>query len=171
MTDTDSVLFKCETEDIYQDILYDDVFMNKMDTGNLRVPELINNGIEYNNYDMRNSLNLMKCEENNGRNLWTIKQFVGLKSKMYAYEKYKAFENEKKQDNRAKGLSKTISKTLNFDEYKDVLIQEGIRDFNITNFRTYNQQLYTVEQNKIGLNCYDDKRYLADSIHSLPFGY
>jgi len=38
--------------------------------------------------------------------------------------------------------------------------------------RSFNHELYTITLNKIGLSCYDDKRYiLEDGVTSLAYGH
>lgn len=40
MTDTDSFIFKCETEDIYQDIVNNEVYMKKVESEKLNLIKL-----------------------------------------------------------------------------------------------------------------------------------
>lgn len=39
------------------------------------------------------------------------------------------------------------------------------------NIRSYNHELKSIEQTKIGLNSFDDKRYLIDKINTLAHGH
>lgn len=78
MTDTDSFIFKCETDDVYADIANNDEWLNKVDTGNLNVMPLLKRNLYFMNSGNTGALNLMKFEENDGVDLYSIKEFVGI---------------------------------------------------------------------------------------------
>ena len=82
-----------------------------------------------------------------------------------------------------KGISKKHN-DLHFQRYKDVLDVflktrrddelEGkyIDKANNVDFRVYDQDMVTYEQNKLALSAYYDKRYvLADGIHTRPLDF
>lgn len=175
MTDTDSFIFECSTKDFYRDISENEEWMKRVDTGNINSIELIKKGIIYNNTDQTGSLNLIKMEENENNQLFSIKEFVGIKPKMYAYTKVKVGDGTiVKMDSRVKGLNTDIRKTFGFDVYKNVLLN-GTSDIDgrctVRNFRTINMQLYTMECNKSVFTSFDNKRYYVDNINSKPYGW
>nr|XP_018912649.1 PREDICTED: uncharacterized protein LOC109040960 [Bemisia tabaci] len=149
-TDTDSLIVFIETEDVYEDIkesieYYDtsDYKLEGMPCKNKKVPGVFKD--EY--------LGI------------PIREFVGLRSKMYAL---RTDANEKKV---GKGINKSNLEKKRFLEYKDVLFNEKLTKETIHNIVSDRLQLYTSENVKVGLSPYDDKRYLVDSINTLPFGY
>ena len=149
-TDTDSLIVYIETEDVYEDMKdsiehYDtsDYKLEGMPWKNKKVPGLFKD--EY--------LGI------------PIREFVGLRSKMYAL---RTDASEKKV---GKGIPKVNLEKKRFMEYKDVLFNEKVTKETIHNIVSSRLQLYTSKNIKIGLSPYDDKRYLVDNINTLPFGY
>lgn len=170
MTDTDSLLYSVETDDIFND-LANGICKNWIDGSNLNIKELEKYDIEGKNC-RPGTLNKLKFEEQNGKNLYTITRFVGLKAKCYAYEKEKYIDKTKKYDNRCKGVMKEVSKTMNFDLYKNFV--DGERDkaiYDIYHIRSFNQSMFTCKESKIGLSFLDDKRYFINNYVTVPYGY
>ena len=66
-----------------------------------------------------------------------IKEFVGLKPKMYSY-----LINDNSEDKKAKDVNRNVVATISDNEYEDVLLNKK----------------GTCEINKISLSCFDDKR-------------
>lgn len=103
-------------------------------------------------------------DENNGR---IMKQFVGLRAKLYAID----VEGQPAKK-KAKGVTKASLKEITFDDYMECLNEC------ITNTRPQNRihhdrfQVYTMKQAKIALSWADDKRQLLPGTHeTLPWGY
>jgi len=96
-----------------------------------------------------------------------IKEFVGLRSKLYCY----SFGN--KIDKKAKGVKKTvIEKSIGIEDYKDALFNRKTIMRKMNTITSINHELYTNEINKIALNGDDDKRYiLEDNINTLALGH
>ena len=95
-----------------------------------------------------------------------ITEFVALSPKSYCY-KY-CLEEVKK----AKGVSLAISdKTMDFADYKRVLDSNQIQTRTIYGIRSFNQQLYTIVEDKVVLSSFYDKFKMLDSINCEPFGY
>ncbi|UYV77988.1 hypothetical protein LAZ67_15003107 [Cordylochernes scorpioides] len=94
-------------------------------------------------------------------------EFVGLKAKMYSYRVLGGDEK-----NIGKGVKKHILKNeLAFQNYKDTL-ETHKRHFLTQNLiQSRKHTLYTIEQTKLGLNAFDDKRHLLDDINSLAHGH
>ena len=145
-TDTDSFLYEIQTEDFYKDISGD--VYNKFDTSDYpeNHPSGIPTGIN------KKVLGMFK-DEVSGKN---IKEFVGLRSKLYSFIMEKGKENK-----RCKGVKKqVVEKSITHEDYKTCLKtgKEQLRKQNI--IRSYEHEVYTEEVNKIALSAADDKRYL-----------
>ena len=157
-TDTDSFLYEIQTEDFYNDISGD--VKNRFDTSDYPEghPSGIPTGIN------KKVLGMFK-DEAAGKN---IKEFVGLRSKLYSYKM-----EEGKENKRCKGIKKAVvERTIRHEDYKKCLEtgKEQLRRQNI--IRSYEHVLYTEEVNKVALSAADDKRYLLnDSFDTLAWGH
>ena len=158
-TDTDSFIYEIQTEDFYKDISGD--VKDRFDTSDYPKeghPSGIETGIN-------NKVVGMFKDETKGRN---IKEFVGLRSKLYSYKMEEGEENK-----RCKGIKKAVvQKSITHEDYKTCLEtgKEQLRRQNI--IRSYEHELYTEEINKIALSSKDDKRYLLkDSFDTLAWGH
>ena len=157
-TDTDSFLFEIQTEDFYKDISED--VKDRFDTSDYpeNHPSGIPTGIN------KKVLGMFK-DEAAGK---VIKEFVGLRAKLYSYKM-----DEGKENKRCKGIKKAVvEKSITHEDYKTCLTtgKEQLRRQNI--IRSYEHVLYTEEVNKIALSAADDKRYLLkDSYDTLAWGH
>ena len=157
-TDTDSFLFEIQTKDFYNDIAED--VKDRFDTSDYpkNHPSGIPTGIN------KKVLGMFK-DEAAGK---VIKEFVGLRAKLYSYKM-----DEGKENKRCKGIKKAVvKKSITHEDYKTCLTtgKEQLRRQNI--IRSYDHVLYTEEVNKIALSAADDKRYLLkDSFHTLAWGH
>ena len=157
-TDTDSFLYEIQTEDFYKDISGD--VCDRFDTSNYPKdhPSGIPTGIN------KKVLGMFK-DEAAGK---PIKEFVGLRAKLYSYKM-----DEGKENKRCKGIKKAVvEKSISHENYKTCLTtgEEQLRRQHI--IRSYNHELYTEEVNKIALSAADDKRYLLkDSYDTLAWGH
>ena len=157
-TDTDSFLYEIQTEDFYKDISGD--VRDRFDTSDYPknhasgIPTGINKKV----------LGMFK-DEAAGKN---IKEFVGLRAKLYSYKMEEGKENKK-----CKGIKKAVvEKSIRHEDYKTCLEtgKEQLRRQNI--IRSYEHTLYTEEVNKVALSAADDKRYLLrDSFDTLAWGH
>ena len=99
-------------------------------------------------------------------NVRLIREFVGLRSKMYALR----FEDDKGEVKIAKGVKKpVIQNDLRFVDYVDCLCQSSTLEHAFRSIRV-RHDVFTFHQQKKTLSSFDDKRYLEDSIHSVPYG-
>ena len=157
-TDTDSFIYEIQTEDFYKDISGD--VKDRFDTSDYpkNHPSGIPTGIN------KKVLGMFK-DEAAGKN---IKEFVGLRSKLYSYKM-----EEGKENKRCKGVKKAVvEKSISHEDYKTCLEtgKEQLRKQNI--IRSYEHEVYTEEVNKIALSSADDKRYiLKDSFDTLAWGH
>ena len=157
-TDTDSFLYEIQTEDFYKDIAGD--VKDRFDTSDYPEghPSGIPTGIN------KKVLGKFK-DEAAGK---VIKEFVGLRAKLYSYKM-----DEGKENKRCKGIKKAVvEKSIRHEDYKTCLTtgKEQLRRQNI--IRSYEHELYTEEVNKVALSAADDKRYLLkDSYDTLAWGH
>ena len=157
-TDTDSLMYEIETEDFYKDISGD--VKDRFDTSDYpeNHPSGIPTGIN------KKVLGMFK-DEAAGK---IIKEFVGLRAKLYSYKMDEGEESKK-----CKGVKKqVVEKSITHEDYKTCLLtgKEQLRKQNI--IRSYNHEVYTEEVNKVALSAEDDKRYiLDDGIHTLAWGH
>ena len=147
MTDMESPL-PLHNDDIYQDMM---VSMDLFDTSDY--PE---NHALHSTHNKK-ALGKMK-DEVNGQ---PIREFVGLRSKMYS------FSCKTKEEKHAKGVSKvTVKKDLKHEHYKLVLSEEINRVSSMISLRSHRHKCFCKNINKTGLCAFDDKRYLLNSVES-----
>ena len=157
-TDTDSLMYEIETEDFYKDISGD--VKNRFDTSDYpeNHPSKIPTGIN------KKMLGMFK-DEAAGK---IIKEFVGLRAKLYSFKMDEGGESKK-----CKGVKKqVVENSITHEDYKTCLRtgKEQLRKQNI--LRSYDHEVYTEEVNKIALSAQDDKRYiLNDGVHTLAWGH
>ena len=157
-TDTDSFLYEIQTEDFYKDISGD--VRDRFDTSEYKEghPSGIPTGIN------KKVLGMFK-DEAAGK---VIKEFVGLRAKLYSFKTEEGEENKK-----CKGIKKAVvAKSIRHENYKTCL-QNGKEQLRRqTIIRSYEHELYLEEVNKIALSAADDKRYLLkDSFDTLAWGH
>ncbi len=153
-TDTDSLCYNVQTEDIYQDWKENKEYF-----------DFSNYDVNHNLFNTDNKKVIGKMKDETAG--IPIKEFVGLQSKMYSMT---YGDIEKKT---AKGISKvTIAKDLRHQQYKDCLFQDNLNYAQNRSIRSYDHQLFTIKLNKIGLSPYDDKRYvLENGIDTVAHGH
>ena len=154
-TDTDSLTYEIEAEDVYRD------FWNDKDRfDNSDYPE----NSPY--FDKTNKKVIGKFKDEAAG--ITITEFVGLRSKMYSYIK-----DNQKGGKTAKGIKKNIIKNnIKHEVYKEVLFNNKQIHHTMKTIRSINHQLGSYELNKVSLSCFDDKRYIAnDGIKSYAYGH
>ena len=157
-TDTDSLMYEIETEDFYKDISGD--VKDRFDTSDY--PENHPSGIPTG--ENKKVLGMMK-DEAAGK---IIKEFVGLRSKLYSFVMDDGGEIKK-----CKGIKKqVVESSIRHEHYKTCLTtgKELLRKQNI--LRSYEHEVYTEEVNKVALSALDDKRHiLSDGMDTLALGH
>ena len=145
-TDTDSLTYEIEADDVYLD------FWNDKDRfDNSDYPE----SSPY--FDKMNKKVIGKFkDEVSGI---PIIEFVGLRSKMYSYIK----DNDE-GGKTAKGIKKiVIKKDITHENYKQTLFNNEQMHHTMKTIRSNNHQLGSYELNKVSLSCFDDKRYIHNN--------
>ena len=153
-TDTDSFVIHVETDDLYKDLKQ---INNHMDFSDY--PE------QHDNFDLSNKKVLGKFkDEVNGK---IIKEFIGLKPKMYAMD----IQHDKEQK-KAKGVPKNIvKKEMNFNMYKKTLYENCNEKVKFNSIRSYQHKLFSITCSKTGLSNFENKRYYVSNELSYPHGH
>ena len=154
-TDTDSLTYEIEAEDVYEDLWKDkDLFDNS------------DYPIDSPYFCKKNKKVIGKFKDE-AKGV-PINEFVGLRSKMYSYIK-----DNQEEERTAKGIKKNVIKqNLKHQDYKETLFNMKQMHHKMKTIRSQNHQLGSYEINKVSLSCYDDKRYiLEDGIHSYAYGH
>ena len=158
MTDTDSLVYFIETEDFYKDISPD--VRDKFDTSNFpkKHPSGIETGVN------KKVINMFKDEAGG----MIIKEFVGLRAKLYAYLMEYGEEIKK-----CKGMKKAvIKKKIIFNHYKDCLFtgEKQYRKMNVIGSKKH--EVFSLTVNKIALSSDDDKRIICENkMDTLAYGH
>lgn len=153
-TDTDSLVYKIQTEDLFNDMLED---QHKFDFSGYSHDHIC--------YSTENKKVIGKMkDELNGV---LMREFVGLRAKMYSLE----YDN--KSMKKAKGVKKyVIKKNINHADYRSSLFNSEEYLHQMNSIRSMKHILYSLRQNKRTLSAYDDKRFiLGDGISTLPYGH
>ena len=149
--DCDSLVLSIETQNINNELKnLEDLF----DFSNLnKNHELFSN---------KNKKVVVKFKIETPENIW-IDEFVALRSKCYAFK----CGNDSK--NKLKGISKSQSKNIKFEEYKICLDGEELENECVNYIlKSINHDMYMQGIKKTTLNIFDDKRCYINNIESKP---
>ena len=145
MTDTDSLCYEVQTEDLYKN-MHEDAYY--FDTSNYAPDHPL--------YSRVNMKVLGKMKDEYGG--VPVEEYVGLRPKMYSMV---ADGGEEKKT--AKGVSKIVTKKrLRHSQYRDCLFDSKVTFAEMKQIRSFHHQLYSINLKKIGLSPYDDKRFVSD---------
>eukprot|EP00438_Fugacium_kawagutii_P002275 Skav227368 [mRNA] locus=scaffold2373:95507:96952:+ [translate_table: standard] len=154
-TDTDSYVLQTYTDDIFEDFkeLREHMDFSSYDKN-------------HPNYDPCNKKVIGKFkDECDGK---IIVDFLALRPKMYCYKLY----NEVVEEKKAKGVPKAkVKKELNMKDYENALHLKELKAVNFNAIRSKNHQIYSINQSKVGLSSYDNKRYWLNDYNSVPYGH
>ncbi|XP_029673716.1 uncharacterized protein LOC115241896 [Formica exsecta] len=155
-TDTDSLIYHIECEDVYENM--------KRDIARFVTSDYPANNAYGIPLENKKVPGLMK-DENNGA---IMTEFVGLRAKMYALR-----VDSKKDTKKVKGVkSNVVARTITFDDYTRCLRDEIEMTRQQSCIRSKLHEVYTISETKIALSPYDDKRYIVpDSTDTLPWGH
>ena len=150
--DCDSFVLSIETENIINDLKN---LENLFDFSNLdKNHELFSN---------KNKKVVGKFKIETPKNIW-VDEFVALRSKCYAFK----CNNDSK--NKLKGISKSYSKNIKFDEYYNCLFgKEYQRECDNYILRSINHDMILQKVKKSTLSIFDDKRCYINNIESNPW--
>jgi len=164
LSDTDSLVFKVYTEDVYHDLVDMKELMDMS-------PYSIRSGL----HDPTNKKVVGKMSDEMPDRV--ISEVIALKPKMYAIRAQGHYETPFAGDimetsKTAKGVPKAAKKKMNFDDYRHVLETSTVNTVTFKSIRGVKHENQTLEFKKRGLSALDDKRYiLPDGINSLSYGH
>ncbi|VEN53641.1 unnamed protein product [Callosobruchus maculatus] len=155
--DTDSFFYQITCDDVYQEVIKQDI--ERFDTSDYPVDNVYNIPLVN-----KKVPGLMK-DEANGQ---IISHFVGLRSKMYAYKVLNG-----KVVKKSKGIKyKVVKNKITFEDYVNCLKEYKEKSTTQRSIISYAHEVFSVEQSKIALSPFDDKRYLLpNSYDTLPWGH
>ena len=155
-TDTDSLCYHIETDDLYKDTMND---KGRFDLSNYPKEHLL--------YDKTNAKVINKFKDETAGN--PIKEFIGIASKIYSF-----ITGDNKEKQTLKGVKKSCVKNhINHQNYVDCIDNISKRqDAKFQSFKSIAHTIYTYTMNKTSLQNYDNKRYiLNDGITTLAHGH
>lgn len=155
-TDTDSLFYEIQTDDFYEDMRRE---LDRFDTSNYDPSHPC--------YSTKNKQVLGKMKDETAG--VPVKEFVGLKSKMYS-----VLVGDGTNIKKAKGIGKSfVKKSISHQDYKDALFSKAPQiKATWTSIKSEAHQLSTVKITKNSLCPYDDKRFvLEDGISTLAHGH
>lgn len=155
-TDTDSFVLEVKTDDFYADMKHN---LERYDTSDY--PE--NNIFQMPRVNKKIP-GLFKDELNSE----IVTAFVGLRSKMYCVKTGRIDKMKK-----AKGVKKCVLKReICFDDYVNCLRNSSVIVKKQNSFRTKLHNMFTIQQSKVALSPFDDKRHiLENNIDTLAHGH
>lgn len=159
-TDTDSLCYSIETEDVYKDIGEDAHLFDFSDyPANHPLHSNVNKKV----------IGKMKDETSGVAPV----QFIGLRSKMYSLQTVPDIAGRGEAKKTAKGIKQyVVKKSLSHEDYCNVLLGQRAETVSMNLLRSEKHQIYLVSQTKVGLSAFDDKRFLLpDGVTSLAYGH
>jgi len=140
-TDTDSLIYNIECDDMY-DIMKRDIANNKFDTSDYPIDNAY--GIPLVNKKVPG---LIK-DENNGA---IMTEFIGLRAKIYALR-----IDDKKNTKKVKGIKRcsVVARTI-------TITRGACKTESQSCIRSKLHEVYTISETKIALSPYNDKRYIV----------
>ena len=165
-TDTDSLLYEIQTEDIYEDML-----------ANSDWYDFSEYPFEHSNYDPKNKKIIGKMKDE--LQSMIITEFIGLRPKCYSIQSIGSVKDNVIQDMdlhhscTAKGVKKDVKKEhLRHEHYKDSLF--NLRSISVKQniIKSKKHEIGTYHITKVALSAFDTKRWIeADNIHTLAHGH
>ena len=152
--DCDSFVLSIETENIINDLKnLEDLFdFSNLDENH----ELFSN---------KNKKFVGKFKIETPKNIW-IDEFIALRSKMYVFK----CEDREEDKSKLKGISKSQSKNIKFEEYKICLEGEELENECVNYIlKSSNHDMYMQGIKKTALSIFDDKRCYINNIESIPW--
>jgi hypothetical protein len=153
LTDTDSFIYLIFTNDVYSDMLE---HIDWFDTSDYPVDDPL--------FSMTNHKVLGKMKDEKAG--YFIRQFVGLRSKVYS------IVGTCKDLRRAKGVvRRTVQNTLRHEDYMAVLFGPAEITVPQRQIRSKRHHVASIEQSKLALSPIDNKRYcLPNGVETLAWG-
>ena len=147
-TDTNSLIYKIKSENVYKDFFKLKDFF-----------DFSNYSKDSKFFDNTNKEVIGKMKDEYGGAI--TDEFVGLKSKMYSIKNINGSESS---------TAKGVSIATEFNEFKNVLFNKKIISHKMKRIQAKKHKIGTYEIDKISLSCFDDKRFvLDDGVHTSSY--
>ena len=151
--DTDSLLYRIETDDLYRDM---ESFKSLLDLSDYppdhKLYDPTNKKVPLTMKDELNSEVMLEC--------------TCLRSKLYSIK----FQSGVKQS--AKGVQKSVKKSLHHDLFTEVLSSKRSVEKLMTQIQSKQHQLLVTQVKKKALSAFDDKRFILDcGVQSSAYGH
>ena len=153
-TDTDSLAYEVKTDDIFKDF---ENFKDIMDFSDYPKDHFL--------YSEKNKKKI-GCMKDEG-NSKIFSHFIGLAPKLYS------FIGKDINKNAVKGVNKAyVKKKLRHELFQQSLHNQRSVRADVTSIRSFKHKLYTIRQKKVGLRCFDSKKYILPSgVNTLSFNH
>ena len=179
-TDTDSLCYHIETEDVYKDMLDDKDLYDFADFPKHHFLHDKTNAkvLGKFKYECIEKVKIDITGETREVNVLSqITEFAGLRAKSYAFEKeiifteLKEYERNEfsspekllRQVKKAKGVKKNCVKTkIKVENYRNCIFNNVEVKVAFNSIRSFNHKLVTMQSTKVALCAYDDKRWVWD---------
>jgi len=160
-TDTDSFCYYIKTDDLYKDMTE---FSYVLDTSSY--PPDSEHAALRQLHSSQNAKVLGKYKDECSGT--APLEFVGLRSKMYSL-----LVSRRQTKLTAKGVKKSyVNKHVTHMQFLHTLKNKSCTNAKFLSFRSRNHTISTIENSKICLSAYDDKRYILENgIDSLAYGH
>ena len=178
-TDTDSLMYHVQTDDLYQDVKNDTELYQNMSNGTSETLMTKLDCSEYPRdhilYDTTNQKTVGKLKDETHGDI--ITEFVGLRAKMYSFTTLNDHDTAKViEHKKAKGIKRSIVQRRIRHQHFVECINPGVNthkshEVTVTSLQSTQHQVYTTVVKRKGLCAYDDKRYQVDGISTLAFGH
>ena len=152
--DTDGMFLSMKTKDIIKDLK------------NLeKIFDFSNIDKNHELYSEENKKVIGKFKIETPKNIW-IDEVVCLRSKAYSFK----CKDNNEDKNKIKGISKSQSKHIKFEEYYNCLFGKGYqKECNIYIIRSINHEMVLQEVKKSTLSIFDNKRCYINETESIPW--
>ena len=153
-TDTDSLCYEIETDDVYRDMMTQ---IDLYDTADYPKDHFL--------HSSKNSKVIGKFkDECSGK---APLEFVGLSAKMYSLRLA-----DEKQKSAVKGVKTSYARRhLDHETFVDCFNSQLTHGVEFRRISSTAHKVTTVTMQKVGLSPYDDKRYIVDGAKSLAYGH
>ena len=154
-SDTDSFIINIQTEDIEKEIKGH--LAPHLDLSNFPPTHHLYSNLH------KGELGRLKIETQHNH----ITEFVGLKPKMYSYKT----TADNRPNNTLKGIPHYRRKDLTFEQYLTCLTEGTHVKTDIARFQFLKQNMTLLQQTKVALSSYEDKRFYFDNMSSVGYGH
>ena len=138
-------MYEIKMKDVYEDFSKDKIIF-----------DFSNYSAELKYYNDSNKLVVGEIKDETGG--VAIKEFIGLKPKIYSF-----LVDDSNEHRKAKGINKNVVETISHNEYKNVLLNKKSVRHSMNRSERKDHRIGTFEINRIKLSCFDKKIYIQNN--------